>query len=401
MTNLFADNNSNNNPRTAMLHEDGNIATGMDVVESMGPSASPMKIRDQEHGVFHEQHRLNSVTMHQGMNSISEGRDQNTSAEHNGLRGGEHNMVLRNVNIDDDTLSHRSRSSSRSHGNSDRSSKGRSSSRGSSRSSSVEGSISSRRGYGRRRRRSTSRTRGAAFGSRSTGGGQNSRRGTGRRRRHRRGGSGGGISSMSSVSLSPQIGAASAMNNHHGRREDRSRSRDRENNNCRSNSSSYHQQHTPGGHNRQRSRSGTGSSSNSLSPRSKGGGDDAAAGNGELKIDISPKRRRGGGGGGSPRPGDFDLEPSKVLHVRNVGHPVTQVSHQFLFFVFKMFLMASSHWRAPVCWCCGVLRELILFGPLAQTMQHANAFCRRESTSLFRHDDLCMNFIGGTFSTSD
>ncbi|CAM9277151.1 unnamed protein product, partial [Sphacelaria rigidula] len=154
MTHLFAeDNNSNNsNPRTGMLHDDGNIATSMDVVESMSPSSSPLKTKDQEQGVFHEQHLQNSVTTHLGMNSVSEGREQKSSPveHHDGMHGGEHNIVLQNGNNEDDTLSHRSRGSMRSHGNSDRSSHGRSSSRGSSRSSSPEGSSSSRRGYSRR-----------------------------------------------------------------------------------------------------------------------------------------------------------------------------------------------------------------------------------------------------------
>lgn len=42
-----------------------------------------------------------------------------------------------------------------------------------------------------------------------------------------------------------------------------------------------------------------------------------------MKSEASPRRRGGGGGDGSPRE---LVEPSKVLHVRNVGYPVLQAS---------------------------------------------------------------------------
>lgn len=55
-------------------------------------------------------------------------------------------------------------------------------------------------------------------------------------------------------------------------------------------------------------------SNGSVSPRwDRGGGDGGRGG--------ETSSRRGGGGDGSPR----ELEPSKVLHVRNVGYPVVQV----------------------------------------------------------------------------
>ncbi|CAN0456151.1 unnamed protein product, partial [Ectocarpus sp. 12 AP-2014] len=59
-----------------------------------------------------------------------------------------------------------------------------------------------------------------------------------------------------------------------------------------------------------------GSSVSSQSPRW-----DRAAGGGGGGGGASPRRRGGGGGDGSPRQ---TPEPSKVLHVRNVGYPVAQ-----------------------------------------------------------------------------
>lgn len=100
------------------------------------------------------------------------------------------------------------------------------------------------------------------------------------------------------------------------------------------------------GRDRQRERSRdeprhhSGASSSSLSPRwdrgvgaggDPNGGRHGGGGGDALRLEISPRRRGGSGGAGgdggagSPRAGE-ELEPSKVLHVRNVGYPVTQAS---------------------------------------------------------------------------
>lgn len=62
-----------------------------------------------------------------------------------------------------------------------------------------------------------------------------------------------------------------------------------------------------------------------------GGG---AGGRDDPRVEASP-RRRGGGEGGSPRPVE-ELEPSKVLHLRNVGYPVSQVN--ILFMIMQVYI---------------------------------------------------------------
>ena len=74
-----------------------------------------------------------------------------------------------------------------------------------------------------------------------------------------------------------------------------------------------------------RHRYGNGFSNDSATPRSDRGGTgggrgDAGTGRGsDMRAEMPPRRRAGGDG--SPK----ELEPSKVLHVRNVGYPVVQV----------------------------------------------------------------------------
>lgn len=89
--------------------------------------------------------------------------------------------------------------------------------------------------------------------------------------------------------------------------------------------------------NRDEQRSPAGTSGNSVSPRwdpDTGGSSSPGATRGgsghrdDSRVDASPRRRGGGGEGGPQRPPE-ELEPSKVLHVRNVGYPVTQVSLTF------------------------------------------------------------------------
>lgn len=65
-----------------------------------------------------------------------------------------------------------------------------------------------------------------------------------------------------------------------------------------------------------------GSSSSSLSPRCDRGTGGSGRGRG-----VSDSQK--GGDGGSPRD---EVEPSKVLHVRNVGYPVLQASLGYVFF---------------------------------------------------------------------
>lgn len=295
MTDMFATNGS------PLL----DTTSSMDVVESGGssPSLAPMK---EDRGIFVDPQQQqpgasSSAAAHAGVNSVSEDREED----------------------DEDVRSHRSSIHSNV---------------GSLRAPSEDNSSSDDDHGSRGNRRRRSRSRGELGRARvNTGddmrrdvggsGGGGGGAGGGSSRHHRRGGGGGGSTSLSPKNALSNNGRLSSS------ARERSRSRDR-----RDDSSSSINNHN---HNRQRSRSGTGSSNNSLSPRSRGrcGGIGPAAGaaagaapgarssNGELKMDNSPKRRRGGGGGGgggSPRPGDFDLEPSKVLHVRNVGHPVTQ-----------------------------------------------------------------------------
>lgn len=157
---------------------------------------------------------------------------------------------------------------------------------------------------GSRSRSSSHATTGGSYEGSDDSGSESALRQRRQRARRRRNGSGGGGGSGSGNSNSNgNFGSSSTGGGRGGsNRRDRDRSRDGTESGRMQNS---------------------GGSSNSLSPRWDGGAaGGAGGGGGDPKLENSPRRRGGGGGeGGSPR----ELEPSKVLHVRNVGFPVVQV----------------------------------------------------------------------------